>query len=855
MRKLAAIMFTDIVGFTALMGEDEPKALQLLQHNRELLKPIIRQFHGEWLKEMGDGTLSCFASAVDAVNCALAIQHVLTDDPDLKLRIGIHIGDVVFEKGDVFGDGVNVASRIEPLAEPGGICISGRVYDDIQNKPDIETIFLGEKELKHVKRPIKVYALTGEGLPAPTAGPVTVELDQPAAIARGRRYARYGGPVLAAVLAFLAYGLFFGQRLEGDEPIPIAVVDFVNETSEPELDGLSGMLITSLEQSQRLAVLTRSRMFDILKQLGKNDVDHIDETLGKEVARQAHLDVLIIASIRKLGRLYIIDLKALVPDRDEYLFTAREEGEGQESILTMLDRLAEKTRVGLKEKMTEIRATSLRVAEVTTPNLEAYQHYFAGEQLINNLQFEAAQAEFEKAIAIDSTFGLAYYRLAYAHSWQRDVLVERTLLQKTVKLMDRIPEKERYLVRAMKAAIEEGYAAGVATLKDMEQIYPDDKEMLYNIGDWSWHIGDFATAAEYLEKTLAMDPIHERALQHLTWTFRDLEQYEKMFTVAQRYVDEAGSGDSYIQLSEAYATLGDFEAGLQTLQRARESDPDNPYIIAIIADLYTYQGQFDRAEAELESFVEGHQPLAAKRIGYSRLANIYPYTGKYQQAIQTCDKLLEIAWQAEDTARAALLAISKGSLLMWGWHDPEQAWEEVQSTLQFSNKLVFTSPYWAGLARAAVWQQDYALADSIARFRTLDWWYPYIQVKIHANRQLCDAAASFADTAYQSAPGFIKISDLYWLAECRFKEGRLDQAEESLLELQTVNDNRYRARAILYPKSFYLLGKIYEQKGDVKAALEHFEKFLDLWKNADEDLPDLIDAKMRYERLKTSLGS
>ncbi len=209
MRKLAAIMFTDIVGYTALMGEDEPKALQLLQKNRELLKPIIEQFHGEWLKEIGDGTLSSFNSAVEAVNCALAIQHVLRDDPDLILRIGIHVGDVVFEGGDVFGDGVNVASRIEPLAEPGGICVSGRVYDDIQNKPDIETIFLGEKALKHVKRPIKVYALTGEGLPAPTAGSGAVESDQPAAIDRGRHYAMYGGSVLAVVLAFLVYGLYF----------------------------------------------------------------------------------------------------------------------------------------------------------------------------------------------------------------------------------------------------------------------------------------------------------------------------------------------------------------------------------------------------------------------------------------------------------------------------------------------------------------------------------------------------------------------------------------------------------------------------------------------------------------------
>ncbi len=159
------------------------------------------------------------------------------------------------------------------------------------------------------------------------------------------------------------------------------------------------------------------------------------------------------------------------------------------------------------------------------------------------------------------------------------------------------------------------------------------------------------------------------------------------------------------------------------------------------------------------------------------------------------------------------------------------------------------------MALAAVRQHDYALADSIARFRPVDWWYPHIQVAIHAQKQLCEEAESFADTAHRTAPGFIKIFDLYWLAECQLKAGQLDQAEKSLFELLVVNNKRFGIRAILYPKSFYLLGKIYEQKGDVKAAVEHYERFLELWKDADEHLPDLIDAKERYAKLKDRAGT
>src|SRR5207249_7093337 len=136
-RQLAAIMFTDIVGYTALMGEDEQKAFKLLRKNRQLQKPIIEKFNGTWIKEIGDGILATFHTVTDAVLCARAIQQSCIYTPDLKLRIGIHQGEVVFEGNDVFGDGVNIASRIQAIATPGGIYISESVHNNISNKKEI----------------------------------------------------------------------------------------------------------------------------------------------------------------------------------------------------------------------------------------------------------------------------------------------------------------------------------------------------------------------------------------------------------------------------------------------------------------------------------------------------------------------------------------------------------------------------------------------------------------------------------------------------------------------------------------------------------------------------------------------
>jgi class 3 adenylate cyclase/tetratricopeptide (TPR) repeat protein len=855
MRKLAAIIFTDIVGYTALMGEDERKALALLQKNRDFLKSQIKQCKGRWLKEMGDGTLSSFASAVDAVNCALEIQHILKDDPDLTLRIGIHIGDVVFEGGDVFGDGVNVASRIEPLAEPGGICISGRVYDDIRNKPDIETVFLGDRTLKHVKRPIKVYAITGEGLPTPLTETLAAEpaLSRRVGITR-RQLGFLGGIIVGIAIVVLGYLFLAGQRLEADEPIPIAVVDFLNETDEPELDGLSGMLITSLEQSRRLAVLTRSRMFDILKQLGDGDVEHIDESLGKDIARHAQLDVLVIASIRKLGRMYIIDLKALAPDSDEYLFTAREEGVGQESILVMLDKLAEKTRTGLKEKLTEVRATSRMVAEVTTPDLEAYQHYFQGEEYINKLRFDDAQAEFRQAVALDSNFALAWYRLAYATSWSLDEeQLAREHIRKAFRRLDRIPAKERYLVRAEKAHIEEGIQAGLVVLREMEQVYSDDKEMIYNIGDWSWHMGDMETAVEYLEKVLAMDPTVQRALQHLTWTYQGLGLYEKMLDMAQRFVDAAGSGEAYGLLGQAYVLSGQFERGMEILREAQQLLPGSASVTGMIADLYVYQGQFEKALAELKPLLEETQPKKVRRAGYAALSGIYPYRGEYRKLLSARDAYTELCWQLSDTAEAVYSHFAKAAYLERGWRDVSAGWKEMEQAIPLLGRFS-TGKNRIALAYAEVSRRNYQTADSLAKVLPLGY-YLAVRSLIACQMDECSRAEALVDSVLQVAPGHQGILALYNLAECQFRAKQYEEAVESARLLQTIYDNSFGFRATFYPKSFYLLGKIYEAMGETNPALENYEVFLDMWKNADGDLPDLIDAKERYAKLKARASS
>ncbi len=167
-QRLAAILFTDIVGYTALMGSNEEEAMLQLQKNRSIHITLIKKYGGSYVKEIGDGTLAHFSSIHEAVRCAIAIQESAKEKMNAQLRMGIHLGEVIFENDDVFGDGVNIASRIEPLADPGGICITGAVEKALLSYPDIHTVYLGKTKLKNVAYPMDIYAISGHSLSVPS---------------------------------------------------------------------------------------------------------------------------------------------------------------------------------------------------------------------------------------------------------------------------------------------------------------------------------------------------------------------------------------------------------------------------------------------------------------------------------------------------------------------------------------------------------------------------------------------------------------------------------------------------------------------------------------------------------------
>ena len=365
-RRLAAIMFTDIVGYTRLMGKDEDQAFNILRKNREIQRPIIKKYRGEWLKEMGDGILASFSTSSDAVRCSLDIQKACKD-VNILLRVGIHEGEVVFEGSDVLGDGVNIASRLEEIAEVGCINVSGAVYKDIKNKAGISAVFIEEKTLKNVDEPIKVYKIYN----------MEIEND-------------------------------IAEEESPKRPLKpsIAVLPFVNMSADPEqeyfCDGISEEIINALSHVEGLKVIARTSAF-MFK--GK----HEDM---REIGKKLDVETLLEGSVRKAGNRLRITVQLIKVSDGSHIWSEAYNRELKD-VFAIQEEISLAIVENLKIKLLGEEKTAM--LKRYTDNLEAYNLYLKGSYYSQMLTVDGIKKAFEyynQAIQKDPDYALAYIGMA-----------------------------------------------------------------------------------------------------------------------------------------------------------------------------------------------------------------------------------------------------------------------------------------------------------------------------------------------------------------------------------------------------------------------------------------------------------
>jgi len=371
-RQLAAIMFTDIVGYTSLMGNDEEAAFDLLYKNRLLQKPLIEQYGGKWIKELGDGVLATFSTVTNAVNCACSIIKGCESINGLKLRIGIHQAEVIFENNDVFGDGVNIASRLQAIAPSGGICISETVQNNVANRKEIVTRFLKEETLKHVKEPIRIYEVIVEGN-ATTQHSANSTVVQKEKIVPEKS---------------------------------IAVLPFMNMSNDPEQeyfsDGMAEEILNSLSQLKDLKVAGRTSSFQFK---GKNiDLHEIGEKLG--------VATVLEGSVRKQNNKLRITAQ-LINTIDGFHLWSEKYDRNMDDIFAIQDEIALAITENLKVILLEKEKKSITKSH--TQNTEAYEFYLRGRFYLNKRLLFQSLEQFQKAVEIDPDFAKAYAGLADAY--------------------------------------------------------------------------------------------------------------------------------------------------------------------------------------------------------------------------------------------------------------------------------------------------------------------------------------------------------------------------------------------------------------------------------------------------------
>ena len=639
-RELAAIMFSDVAGYTAIMGRDEARALRVLAEHRALLRTLLPKFNGRMIGEIGDGTLTSFHSALEAVNCAREVQASLEGRDEFRVRIGIHVGDVLFSNNDVHGDGVNVASRIHALASPGGICISERVYEDIRNKPEMRAKDLGEKRLKNVPRPIRVYALAAatfhdqertEGNPRFTSR----------ALAAG---------VAVLLMAVLAFGIAKWRSSAPGSAAQfatqprvihsIAVLPLDNYSGDPNQeyfsDGMTDELTTDLATISALRVISRG---SVMQFKGA----HRPPTPA--IAKALNVDAVVEGSVVRFGDKVRITAQLIDAPDDKHLW-ARSYERSSRDVLALQDELASAIAKEIKVQVTP--SEQARLTSAPTVNPAAHDAYLMGRYFFNRPSDEnlrKAIAQFNEAVKLDPNFAAAYSGLSDAYLWagfNESVLTSAQAMplakenaEKAIQLDDTSAEGHASLA-SVKFFYEFDWIGGEAESRRASALDPNYAFAHDQLGTALGCQGRLDEAQAEGQRAMELDPLSPQILLDLAMPLAWQGKYDNARELARKAVEIDPT--YFMSHGFAYGWI-DIQAGkvsraIPELEQAHALESP-PWVAAWLGYAYAAAGQDDRALAMIE---ELHRRSIRGYVPPFNLAIVYLGMGDRERALDGLEK-------------------------------------------------------------------------------------------------------------------------------------------------------------------------------------------------------------------------
>jgi adenylate cyclase len=626
-RQLAAILFTDIVGYTAMMQKDEETALAVTRHFITALKQSAETFHGRILNDYGDGSLCCFPTATEAVKAAAQIQQQLQQEPKVPLRIGIHVGELFFEENKVMGDSVNVASRIQSLACANSILFSKEVFDKLKNQPECKSVSLGKFEFKNVDEPLEIFALANEGLVIPKREQLRGKLKEINKKSFRKKLVLVAVVLFLLAAAFFLYKQFFNRTgFQGKEK-SIAILPFtiIGTNADNMSEGLVEDILVHLSKIRELNKVISNRSSSKYADSKKSP---------SEIGEELKVNSLVMGSIQQIGDTIRVSAQ-LIDSRSGNMLWADNYTREKKQIFDLETELATKIVNALQAKLTSQEEKGL--SKRYTENVEAYKFYRKGRAFWNaegKVNFDSAEANYKRAIQQDPDYALAYAGLAdcYSLNYLAGMLP-----------LERVPIAKMYAAKALsldstlsEALTATGYIQQsfdyewVKSKRNLEKaidLDPNNAIAHMNYGlVLMYSTPDKEGALRELKNAVDLDPLSFRTNLVLARNYYFAGKYDlamAQFKKVTALSDSNQKGftiyltgltylkkhlfplakEAFDQLPEGlgrcygYAAMGDKTKAIMWLEKASKKEANNHYTLS---QVYVALGNFDEAMNQLE---------------------------------------------------------------------------------------------------------------------------------------------------------------------------------------------------------------------------------------------------------------
>jgi TolB-like protein/Tfp pilus assembly protein PilF len=599
-RMLAAIMFTDMVGYTALMQENEQKAKSLRDKQKSILEEKIFEHKGQILQYYGDGTLSIFGSVIEAVLCSVEIQNELQKEPVVPLRIGIHVGDVVYDDDGIYGDAVNVASRIENLSVAGAVLVSEKVYDEIRNQDNLNAVSLGSYELKNVKKPIEIYALSSEGLVIPSLEDV--------------------------------------KKKSGSNEFSVAVLPFVNMSADTEneyfSDGITEEILNALSKVNGLLVTSRTSSFAFK---GKNeDIRQIGHQLG--------VNTILEGSVRKMGNRVRITAQ-LINTSDGYHKWSETYDRNLEDIFAVQDEISRTIAQQLSQKLS-YSDIKVPLVKPKTYNLDAYNLFLKGRYYWNKWTpegFKKAIECNEEALTVDPDFVYAYIGLSSTYLVlgslgylnPGDALYKaKEYALKALKLDDSISESH-FCFALVQLFYEWNWEKAYKSFHKALEINSGSADVHYTYALYLIAMGRLREALVEVEQAHTLDPLSLPINMQLGSTYYYLRRFDDALEQFKKTLELDQSFRSALYgIGWTYLSKGDTGSAIEVILKAQKLAGSDLKGVAILGYAYAKAGETEKAEnciqklmkrKELDMQVSLNMDLAIVYAGLKNYDMVFHY--------------------------------------------------------------------------------------------------------------------------------------------------------------------------------------------------------------------------------------